>query len=140
MFIPFLIETLWNLFSELLRSCSAWICKNKIKYCHLRSVSDANINTKYLVGSSIKIKWGLPSIAIAAQSFLFVPPLRSWHLFIAWACRSRSSIDFFTTWINDVTFVIPLTYIFIQISKTSLFEHTVAQSTKYRLFWSKWLE
>ena len=71
---------------------------------------------KYLVGSSIKIKWGLPSIAIAAQSFLFVPPLRSWHLFIAWACRSRSSIDFFTTWINDVTFVTfvtPLTYIFI---------------------------
>ena len=82
---------------------SAWICKNKIKYCHLRS--DANINIKYLVGSSIKIKWGLPSIAIAAQSFLLVPPLRSWHLFIAWACRSRSSIDFFTTWINDLSFV-----------------------------------
>ena len=103
-FINFLIETLWSLFSEVhTEAYSAWICKNKIKYCHLRS--DTNINIKYLVGSSIKIKWGLPSIAIAAQSFLLVPPLRSWHLFIAWASRSRSSIDFFTTWINDLRFV-----------------------------------
>ena len=48
----------------------------------------------YLVGSSIKIKWGLPSIEIAAQSFRLVPPLRSIHFVFWWPSRSKSIKDF----------------------------------------------